>query len=155
MKRFVFRLEKIRRLVSRAEKAKRIQFAKAQADHELLLQKRIRLEGARMEAEAEMARMGSQSEIWKTYWVRLGANLRSLHLQIRRSEAIVAEIETEWLETFREKKGLDRLRELRQEAWKDEQAKMEQNQIEELASLSRGRSPFKGDDSLVKEGKKA
>ncbi len=155
MKRFVFRLEKIRRLVSRAEKAKRIQFAKAQADHVLLLEQRNRLELASREAELEMARMGSQAEIWKTYWVRLGTNLRSLGLQIRRSEAIVAEAEAEWLETYRERKGLDRLREIRKEGWMTEQSKVEQDQIEELASLSRGRSPLERRYALTKEGMEA
>ncbi len=155
MKRFIFRLEKIRKLVSRAEKAGRIRFAKAQADHELLLQQRGRLELARREAEVEMAQMGSKAEIWKAYWVRLSTNLRSLGLQIRRSEAIVAEVEAEWLETYRERKGLDRLREIRKEAWMTEQSKVEQNQIEELASLSRGRSPIAVCRALEKEGMEA
>ncbi len=152
MKRFVFRLEKVRKLVSRTEKTKRIQFARAQAEHELLLQQRERLEAARKEAESEMARMGAQAGIWKTYWMRLGDSLRNLGLRIRRSEAILAEIESDWLEVYRERKALDRLREIRRDAWMSEQAKWEQNQIEELASLSRGRPPQERDSSLFQEG---
>ncbi|GEM_PF-2383511 len=152
MKRFVFRLEKIRKLVSRAEKAKRLQFAKAQAEHESLLQNRKSLERACREAETEMAQMGSNVEIWKAYWVHLHANLRSLGFRIRRSEALLAEIEAEWLETYRERKGLDRLREIRKETWMDEQNKLEQSQIEELASLSRGQARLEQGNHVVREG---
>lgn len=139
VKRFEFRLEPVRRYRAGVEKERKREFAEAQAayDRELAELRRLRDEEARVGEELRRELRGRcDAERVRAGEIRLDL----LHLRIEKQEARVREAlrhleerRRALLEAARERKVMDRLRELRWEDHLYEMGREEQGFLDEVA----------------------
>ena len=138
MKRFRFRLQRVLRLRERAEQQARLGFAEALNRLHALEARRADVCTAKSFAESEAASAAKSASLAAAYARNLELEERKLCLEISRVSVEVERLREFWIQRRSELRQLERLKELRFEEHREESARKEQAELEELAALRSG-----------------
>ncbi|PIE24709.1 MAG: hypothetical protein CSA62_02435 [Planctomycetota bacterium] len=135
MKRFRFRLARVLRLRERAEQQARLAFAEALSRFQVLERRRDEVRTAKTFAENEAATAAKSASLAAAYARNLELEERKLVLEISRQSVELGRLRDVWTMRRRELRQLQRLEELRLQEHREESARREQAELEELAAL--------------------
>jgi len=142
MRKFNFRLEKIRRYKEQLERDKKLKLAAEQA--------RLQLENSRLEqiilvSKGYFARYGTRRPgkiniheliIFKRFMDKLAGDIKNQRQKIAAMEKQVALAQKELLEATRDKKKYDKLKEHRLEDYSQAVLRLENNELDEFGARS-------------------
>lgn len=140
MQRFRFRLDRVLRLRERAEQSARLAFAEQLARLQALEQRRADVRAAWRYAQDEAASSARSAGLAAAYARNLELEDKKLGLEVSRCSAQLGRLREIWIQARSELRQLERLRELRFTEHREQSARTEQAELEELAALrDRGR----------------
>ncbi|MFQ5505152.1 MAG: flagellar export protein FliJ [Planctomycetota bacterium] len=137
MKRFKFSLDKVLKVRVRRELAARRRLAADLAELARVRRRLEELRSAKGHAEREAASLSPVAGMARAYLDTLAYRRNLLDLDLSRTSAGVEASKERWLVCNRDKKALDRLREMRLRDYMIEVSRREQLELEELSLLGR------------------
>ena len=138
MRRFRFRLDGLLRLRSQLERAARRQLAVATADVATVEQRMEAAVRGLQDCEQQARGSGSVAMLARAMADGLVRHRHRLTNELRGAEARLDRARTDWLQSRRDHQVIEKLRQRRHQEWRQEQARDEQHELEELAQLRSG-----------------